>query len=104
MKGTNLGEFEELILLAVAVFNGDAYGINIADLIEEQSDRSVTISTVHNALYRLEEKGMVSSRLGGATAERGGRKKRLFTITAEGQVALDHARDLRNRLYNLIPS
>lgn len=103
MKGTNLGEFEELILLAVAVLQGEAYGVNIAELIMKHSSRSVGISTVHNALYRLEEKGMVQSRLGGATSERGGRRKRLFSITADGQLALDESRELRNRLYQLIP-
>ncbi len=103
MKGTNLGEFEELILLSVAVLDGEAYGVSIAQLITDHSERNVTISTVHNALYRLEEKEMVSSRLGGATAERGGRRKRLFSITAEGQRALDESRELRNRLYQLIP-
>lgn len=103
MKGTNLGEFEELILLSVAVLDGEAYGISIAELIMDNSTRKVTISTVHNALYRLEEKGMVSSTLGGATSERGGRRKRLFVITSTGQQALEESRDLRNRLYHLIP-
>ena len=78
MKGTYLGEFEELVLLSVAVLNGQAYGVSITDVIEEQANRVVTISTVHNVLYRLEKKGFVESYLGGATKERGGRKKRLF--------------------------
>lgn len=103
MKGTYLGEFEELVLLSVAVLDGEAYGVSITDVIEEEANRSVTISTVHNVLYRLEKKGFVESYLGGATKERGGRKKRLFKITAEGQETLSHSKDLRNRLWGLMP-
>ena len=103
MKGTYLGEFEELVLLAVAVLAGDAYGVSIGTLIEEESDRSVTISTIHNVLYRLEKKGYVKSELGGATAERGGRNKRLFTITSSGRISLEQSREIRNKLWNAIP-
>lgn len=103
MKGTYLGEFEELVLLTVAVLNGEAYGVSIATVIEEEAQRSVTISTIHNVLYRLEEKGFVKSELGGATAERGGRNKRLFSITATGHAALNQSNKLRNRLWGLIP-
>ena len=103
MKGTYLGEFEELVLLSVAVLDGQAYGVSITDVIEDQANRSVTISTVHNVLYRLEKKGFVESYLGGATKERGGRKKRLFKITAEGQETVSYAKDLRNRMWGLMP-
>lgn len=103
MKGTNLGEFEELILLTVAVLNNDAYGVSIAETIESQANRSVTISTVHNALYRLEEKGFVSSYLGGATSARGGRRKRLFKITSSGHEAISEAKRLRNKLWGQMP-
>ncbi|MEM7109097.1 MAG: helix-turn-helix transcriptional regulator [Bacteroidota bacterium] len=103
MKGTYLGEFEELVLLTVAVQNGEAYGVSIATMLVEEAQRTVTISTVHNVLYRLEEKGFVKSRLGGATAARGGRNKRLFSITSTGHAALNQSNKLRNRLWNLIP-
>lgn len=103
MKGTYLGEFEELVLLTVAVLNGEAYGISIAELIEKESNRSVTISTIHNVLYRLEDKGYVKSELGGATAERGGRKKRLFYITASGHAVLNESKQLRNKLWDSMP-
>ena len=103
MKGTYIGEFEELVLLAVAVLDGDAYGVSVTAMIEDEAGRSVTISTVHNVLYRLEKKGFVRSFLGGATTERGGRKKRLFRITAAGQTALSTSKELRNRLWDLIP-
>lgn len=104
MKGTYLGEFEELVLLAVAALSGDAYGVTIGTMIEEQAKRSVTISTIHNVLYRLQNKGYVKSELGGATAERGGRNKRLFIITETGQTVLAESKELRNRMWNNIPS
>lgn len=61
MKGTQLGEFEELVLLIVGILNGEAYGVSILKDIEEHTGRKVTVSTIHTALYRLEEKGFVES-------------------------------------------
>lgn len=104
MKGTYLGEFEEVVLLAVCVLQHDAYGVSITDEINQQSSRPVHLSGVHTALYRLEEKGLVSSTLGGATKERGGRRKRLFVITIAGKKALQEARNLRNGFWNRIPA
>jgi DNA-binding PadR family transcriptional regulator len=103
MKGTYLGEFEEIVLLALCVLGEDAYGVSITDEINRQSLRPVHLSGVHTALYRLEEKGLVLSKLGGATKERGGRRKRLFEITVAGKKALQEARALRNSFWNRIP-
>ena len=103
MKGTYLGEFEELVLLTVGVLESEAYGVSIAGTIEEQAERSVTLSTIHNVLHRLEDKGFVDSYLGGATKERGGRRKRIFKITTSGQRVLAQSKDLRNRLWDLMP-
>ena len=103
MKGTQLGEFEELVLLVVGILNGDAYGISILKDIEAHTGRKVTVSTIHTALYRLEEKGFVESYVGGASKARGGRSKRLYKITAEGKAALENARQIRDRLWNLMP-
>jgi len=103
MKGTNLGELEELIMLTVAMLFDDAYGIAIQNSIKEKSSRSISISTVHAVLSRLSEKGYVSSRYDGATPERGGRRKHLFRVTVEGQKALEEARSLRNGLWDAIP-
>lgn len=103
MKGTYLGEFEEVVLLAVAILAGDAYGAAITNEIEQQMNRSVNLGAVHAALHRLEEKGLLSSRLGGATTERGGRSKRFFTMTMAGNKALDNIREIRNRMWNAIP-
>ncbi|RAK02858.1 PadR family transcriptional regulator [Larkinella arboricola] len=99
-----LGEFEELVLLAVAVLDGGAYGVTIAAELKQRTDRSISLSGIHIALYRLEEKGFVSSMLGGATAARGGRRKRLFAITAAGKQTLHEMRQIRNELWNAIPT
>lgn len=103
MKRTYLGEFEELVLLTVAIMGDMAYGVSITEEIEQQTGRSVSVSAVHAALHRLEEKSMVSSHMGEATAERGGRRKRIFTLTALGNRTLDEIRLMRNRMWESIP-
>lgn len=103
MKGTQLGEFEELVLLIVGVLYPDAYGLSIREEIIKQSGRKVAIGAVHSALSRLQEKGFLSSNLAEATHERGGRRKRLFNITAEGKRALERNHQMRNALFNQIP-
>ena len=103
MKGTYLGEFEELVLLTVGALYDEAYGVAVMDEIKEETGRSVNISAIHSALRRLEEKGFVKSRMGGATNERGGRRKRYFVLTSFGKKALDEAQSMRMKLYNRIP-
>ena len=102
MRRSYLGEFEEVVLLTVAVLGSGAYGVAITDELEQQTGRSVSISAVHAALHRLEEKGMLSSRMGDATAERGGRRKRLFTVTVLGSRTLHDIRAVREQLWNSI--
>jgi DNA-binding PadR family transcriptional regulator len=103
MKRTYLGEFEEIVLLTVVLLEGNAYGVAITHEIIEQTGRSVRLNQVHAALQRLEEKGMVSSKMGEATAERGGRRKRLFSITAYGEQTLVDIQTVRSQLLNLLP-
>ncbi len=103
MKGTYLGEFEELVLLCVGILFGDAYGLAIVDELEKKTGRSVMMSSVHKVLMRLEEKGYVTSQMGGATAERGGRDKRLYTLTKSGKKVLNQSRDMRNSMWGEIP-
>jgi PadR family transcriptional regulator, regulatory protein PadR len=103
MKGTYLGEFEEIVMLAVAILHGQAYAVGIMKEIEKQSGRSVHISAVHTALYRLEEKGFLQSQLGEATQTRGGKRKRLFTVTAYGARALQEAMQLRQQMWTQVP-
>lgn len=104
MKGTYLGEFEELVLLTVGALYPEAYGVGIMEEIEKETGRLVNISAIHSALRRLDEKGFVKSEMGGATNERGGRRKRIFEITAYGKKALDEVQSQRMRLYNRIPN
>ena len=103
MKGSYLGEFEEIILLLVAVMNEDAYGLAIQERFEQQTGRTAAIGAVHSALNRLEEKNFLESKMADATSERGGRRKRIFTVTAAGKAALETSRQLRNNLWEQIP-
>lgn len=104
MKGTNLGELEELTLLIVANLYDDAYGLAIKNEIVEKCHRSVSISTVHATLHRLEGKGFLLSKYDDtAIASRGGRPKLLFKVTSSGEEALRHSRSLRNDLWSTIP-
>jgi DNA-binding PadR family transcriptional regulator len=100
----NLGEFEEIVLLIVAAQHNEAYGMSITKTIEEELKRSVTLSSVHTSLYRLEEKGYVKSNIGGASEIRGGRRKRLFTITAAGKEALQKSMRVRQKLWDMASS
>lgn len=103
MKGTHLGEFEELVLLTVCTLYDEAYGVAVRESIAQQAGRRVSISAVHATLHRLEQKGFLESQMGNPTPERGGRRKRLFTITNAGKDALIAARTLREKLWRLIP-
>lgn len=98
-----LGEFEELILTMVLIRNDDAYGNTIVNAIKEHQNREVNLSSVHITLYRLEEKGFLESYMGGATQERGGRRKRYFRITNAGKVLLQEMKDARTSLWKLTP-
>ncbi len=104
MKETRLGEFEEVILLLVGILGEDAYSFKIAEEFESQTKREVSIGAVHSTLSRLEDKGFLKSEMGKATAERGGRRKRIFSITASGQRALSDARDFRVSLWSQFPA
>jgi DNA-binding PadR family transcriptional regulator len=103
MKGYNIGELEELVLLTVGVLYPDAYGVAVMDEIEKQAGRNLNISAVHSVLTRLEEKGFLKSKMSDPTEERGGRRKRIFLLTASGKRTLEEANELRNQLYNQIP-
>lgn len=100
----HLGEFEELILLTVGVIYNNAYAVAIAHEINKQSGRDINISAVHRSLYRLEEKGLLKSKLSDPETKRGGKRKRLFMITSYGKKVLDESIDLRVSLRNQIPS
>jgi PadR family transcriptional regulator, regulatory protein PadR len=102
MKGTHLGELEELILLMVGILYPEAYGVSVMDELERQAGRSLNISAVHAVLTRLEEKGLLKSKMSDPTEERGGRRKRIFLLTAAGKRSLEETYELRAQLYNQI--
>lgn len=97
------GEFEEIVLLTVAILNGEAYGIAIITEIEERLQRKVSLGAVQTVLKRLEEKALVSSAFGEATAARGGKRKRLYEITAQGRQLLSRTKAQRDALWAAIP-
>ena len=103
MSEHSLGEFEELVLLFVAAYNKEAYGVLILEQLEEKLGKKVNISAVHVALKRMENKGFVESSYGGITNERGGRRKKYYSITATGKQMLDRQYELRTSIYKLIP-
>jgi DNA-binding PadR family transcriptional regulator len=103
MKGTYLGEFEEIVLLAVGILRDKAYGVAIRQEIEDQTQRNVNIGAVHTALHRLEEKGFLASQFGEAEEVRGGKRKRLFDLTAAGIRALREAQAIRKQMWSQLP-
>lgn len=103
MERIHLGEFEELVLLTIGVIYADAYAVAITKEIIRQSNRSVNVSAVHKSLYRLEKKGMLISRLSDPESKRGGKRKRLFSITSFGKKALEESMELRMNMWKQIP-
>ena len=103
MKGNHIGELEELILLTVGILPDDAYGVSVLKELSEQTGRQVNISAIHAVLNRLEEKGLLSSHMGGSTNERGGRRKRFYTLSSAGREAVEEMKTLRDKLYNQLP-
>lgn len=104
MKEYQLGEFEEVVLLTVAILHGDAYGVSIKQEIEERLDRQVSVSALQTALRRMEKKGYLKSEFGEATAMRGGKRKRFFQVTRTGKSALDYTKETRSKLWSAVPN
>lgn len=103
-KGEYLGEFELVVLSAIAALPPqDAYGMNIRMHIEDRTGRSVSIGAVYATLRRLRDKGLVTSALGEPTPERGGRAKRFFTLRPAGADALEQAREMFSTLWRDLP-
>lgn len=103
MKRAQLGEFEEVVMLAVGVLYDQAYGVSIKKEIESRLSRGVSVGALQSALKRLESKGYLRSREGEGTAERAGRPKKYFSITAQGKKALSQVREVRNGMWDDIP-
>ncbi|MEZ4993024.1 MAG: helix-turn-helix transcriptional regulator [Saprospiraceae bacterium] len=103
MKGTHLGEFEELVLLTIAALTTSAYSVAICEELEKHTGRKIRLGVVHAVLNRLEGKGFLNSCLGEPTNERGGRRKRFYELTNAGKAALLKAKELRDGLWAIIP-
>lgn len=100
MKGERLGEFEELVLLCVRQLGDDAHGASVQALLAERGDREVTLGAIYAGLDRAQRKGLAESWLGEPTATRGGRAKRHYAVTAEGEDALRESRRIRELLWS----
>jgi DNA-binding PadR family transcriptional regulator len=100
MKGERLGEFEELILLCVRQLGDDAHGAGILEMLARDAEREATLGAIYAALDRAHRKGWVESWLGEPTATRGGRAKRHYALTREGESALAESRTVRERLWS----
>ena len=97
-------EFQEVVLLSILVLDKNAYGISIQEEIKDRLNRKVSRGGLHAALIRLEEKGFVRSNWGESSPERGGRRKKFYTVTQKGKAALVEIRDIRNAYWKAIPS
>lgn len=100
----SLGEFEEVVLLTVAVLHGNAYGVAVKEEIEQRLKRNVSVGAMRTALRRLEDKGYLESEFGEATAVRGGKRKRYHKVTPLGKKALDYVMSSRQKLWDAIPA
>jgi DNA-binding PadR family transcriptional regulator len=102
-KGEFLGEFEQLVLLALIRLGDEAYGMTVRREIETRAGRDVSIGAVYATLDRLEVKGLVRSKAGAASAERGGRPKKCFTITGAGARALEKSQQALRQMLDGLP-
>lgn len=103
MSKHHLGEFEEIVMLTVAILYDEAYGIAIIEEMETRLKRKVSIGALQTVLRRLEKKGHLTSKFGEATKARGGKRKRFFSITAFGKKVLAEVKEQRLGLWNAIP-
>ena len=103
MSQYHLGEFEEVVLLTVAILHNEAYGVAIIEEMEKRLNRQVSIGALQTVLRRLEDKGLLSSAFGEATKIRGGKRKRYFKLTQRGHEVLSQTKDQRLALWKAIP-
>jgi len=98
------GEFELLVFLAILRLGDHAYGVTIREELERETSRTLTLGTVYKTLGRLEGKGLLETRVGAPTRERGGRRKKLYTLTETGREAAQRSlSDLRRMTKGLEP-
>ena len=98
----NISNQEELVLLSVGALYPDAYAYAIQEEIKKESGKNMSLGTIHTILYRLENEGLLKSHMGGSSNKRGGRSKRLFSLTAKGYQMAEDLRKLRQSLWSRI--
>ena len=98
-----LGFLEETILLLILSMEEEVYGFSVSEAYQKHMGKSISISAVHTVMSRLEKKGLIQSYMGGATEERGGRRKRIFNATAKGREVIAEIKSSRQKLWDLIP-
>ena len=103
MRKTKLGEFEELVLLTVAILQSEAYGVEIKRELETRLKEKLTVGSIQSALKRMEEKGLLTSEFGEATQKRGGKRKRIYTLTSYAHRVLKELKEVRNNLWSSVP-
>ena len=99
-KGRHLGEFEQLVILALLRLGDEAYGMTVRRELEDTAKRTATLGSVYGTLDRLEEKGLVSSWRADPEPVRGGHPRRYFQVTAEGELALRRAQRMMERMWD----
>lgn len=104
MKKTKLGEFEELVLLTVAVLQDEAYGVEIKRELETRLKQKLSVGSVQSALKRMEEKGFLTSEFGEATQKRGGKRKRIYKATPYARKILEEMKSIRAKLWEAMPN
>lgn len=98
-----VGEFEEIVLLAVGVLHGNAYGVTIKEEIEQRTKREVSVGALQVTLRRLEKKGFLTSKHADADSSRGGRPRLYFTLTAYGKKTLQEVLEVRIGFWKSLP-
>jgi DNA-binding PadR family transcriptional regulator len=104
MKETRIGDFEEVILLLVGILEEEAYAYKIAEEFKSQTGRLASIGSVHSTMDRLTTKGFLTSEMGQPSTNRGGRRKRIYTITASGQLVLKKSKEFKTSLWEQYPA
>ncbi len=102
MKKTKLGEFEEMVLLAVIVLKDDAYGVEIKKELESRLKERLSVGSIQSALKRMEEKGFLNSEFGETTKKRGGKRKRIYTSTPHAHKVLKEIKEIREGFWSNI--
>lgn len=98
----NISNQEELVLLTVGALYPNAYAYGVKDEIKKETGKSFSLGTIHTILYRMENDGLLKSELGGSTHKRGGRSKRLFSLTAKGYGVAEQLQKLRQSFWSRI--